>query len=89
MFPSRDVSGIVKVIGKMHLNNHLKDCVWRYAINYTTGGTRMDGEELERFWSVMNAIAGSGRQMGPGSHEDLYDYHFCFHTYMKVITICK
>lgn len=84
MFPSRDLSKLKPAIGKMHLNNHKDECVWRYGLNYLEGGTRLDGEELERFWSVMKFLAGSGKQMSPGSRLDLYDFHACFHNFEKI-----
>lgn len=58
-----------------------------FSFNFTPQVGRTDGEAPERGWSAINAIAGSTKQMGPGSRLDTLDDHFGDYNWRKVASI--
>ncbi|PBK70788.1 hypothetical protein ARMSODRAFT_884149, partial [Armillaria solidipes] len=54
-----------------------------YDIAYGTG--RTDGEGIKRTWALVNAIAWSTKEMGPGSQHNTLDDHFAYHNFIKMI----
>ena len=65
-------------IPKFHFANHIDEDHSKYSFNLKFGCGRTDGEGIERNWSVMNQVARSTRDMGPGSRHDTLDDH-CGH----------
>ena len=63
-------------IPKYHFRAHKKLAHNQYSLNLMRGVARTDGEEVERNWSSIDDVAGSTREMGPGSREDTIEDHF-------------
>ncbi|THV05955.1 hypothetical protein K435DRAFT_849411 [Dendrothele bispora CBS 962.96] len=59
---------IVGLIPKFHLPGHIPQCGLNYNFNFTQYTGRTHGETIEQAWSNTNALAGSTKVMGPGSH---------------------
>ncbi|KIL55458.1 hypothetical protein M378DRAFT_90872, partial [Amanita muscaria Koide BX008] len=72
---------------KFHLPAHIQHCQANYSFNFTPYVGRTDGEAPERGWSAVNAVAGSTKQMGPGSRRDTLDDHFGDYNWRKVTSI--
>ena len=75
------------VIPKYHFNGHREDDHNRFSLNFMKGVGRTDGEEVERGWAKFNGIAGSTREMGPGSREETLEDHFEFNNVEKYLTL--
>lgn len=73
-----DPQDLETAIPKFHILAHGSPCAIPYSLNYKTGVGRVDGEGVERCWSVLNGISRSTRQMGPGSRKDTIEDH-CGH----------
>ena len=71
-------------INKFHLLAHGTSCI-AYSLNYLPGVGRIDGEGLERCWSVLNGIARSTREMGPGSRRDTINDHCGHSNWRKIV----
>jgi hypothetical protein len=63
------------VLPKFHINNHGLSCQLQYSLNYLKYSGRMNGEDPERWWSHINPISMSTREMGSGSRTDTVDDH--------------
>jgi len=64
----------VFVVPKMHIQNHVEECLVRYSLNYIDGSGRFDGENPESGWAEANNAGPSTRQMNYGHrHEVLTD----------------
>jgi hypothetical protein len=71
-------SDLETAIPKFHILAHGTPCLIPYSLNYKHGVGRIDGEGVERCWSVLNGVSRSTRQMGPGSRKDTIEDH-CGH----------
>lgn len=65
-------------VPKFHLANHILKCFNPFALNYTFGVGRTDGEGVERIWAVLNKVASSTSMMTMGHRQDTLD-DFCNH----------
>ncbi|PBK59415.1 hypothetical protein ARMSODRAFT_991160 [Armillaria solidipes] len=72
-------------VPKLHAKAHKMACQCEYAIGIQFGTGRTDGEGIEQTWAVVNAIAWSTKEMGPGSRHDTLDDHFAYHNFVKLI----
>jgi hypothetical protein len=77
------------LVPKFHLPAHIQHCQAHYSFNFTPCVGRTDGEAPERGWSAINAVAGSTKQMGPGSRRDTLDDHFGDYNWRKIASIGK
>lgn len=77
------------VIPKFHLLAHGTPCLVPYSLNYKHGVGRIDGEGVERCWSVLNGISRSTRQMGPGSRKDTIEDHCGHGNWRKMVNSGK
>jgi hypothetical protein len=90
-FPgSRFLNGLVHfawLVPKFHLPAHIRKCweMFNYYYELFTGHT--DGEGIERNWSDLNKLAGSVREMGPGSWRDTLDDHMGDLNWRKLIAL--
>ena len=75
------------LVPKFHLPAHIQRCQAHYSFNFTPCIGWTDGEAPERGWSAVNAVAGSTKQMGPGSHRDMLDDHFGDYNWCKIATL--
>lgn len=67
----------------MHAEGHDKDCRDENSLKNLEGVGATDGEGIERFWSHMNCLAVSTKEMGPGHRSDVLDDHISFHNWQK------
>ncbi|KAG6835012.1 hypothetical protein H0H93_005636, partial [Arthromyces matolae] len=89
-----DVPSVIKFPGsptihwavpKFHLPPHKPECHGPFALGYTPGVGRTDGEGVERNWAWLNGAAASTSQMGPGSRHDTLDDFMGFSNFRKVV----
>ncbi|KAK7461135.1 hypothetical protein VKT23_009062 [Stygiomarasmius scandens] len=73
------------VIPKLHILGHLIKCQEKYSLNFTLGVGQTDAEGIERVWSGLGGVAGSLKEMGPGSHHDTLEDHIGHWNWSKVI----
>ncbi len=43
------------------------------------------GKGIKQTWVIVNAIAFSTKEMGPGSRHDTIDDHFAYHNFLKLV----
>ncbi|KAF7304804.1 CxC2 domain-containing protein [Mycena kentingensis (nom. inval.)] len=74
-------------IPKMHIKGHILLCQLFFAFGLIMGSGQVDGEGIERPWSMLGGIAASTRASGPGSHADQLDDHLGFWNWLKLIRL--
>jgi hypothetical protein len=72
-------------IPKFHLPAHGFRCWSLFSLNYIIGSGRVDGEGIERLWSVSNPVATSTREMGHGSRHDFLEDRWGAANFRKLI----
>lgn len=74
-FVNKDNLDVTLLVPKFHLPAHVEKCHREYSFNYTKFVGRTDGEAPERGWAKINGLAGSTKEMGPGSCWDTLEDH--------------
>ena len=80
---------VMPFIPKFHLPAHVTECQWKYSFNYIKGAARMDGKAPEHAWSMLNAVASSTKEMGPGHWCDTLDDLIRDSNWKKIIDMGK
>jgi hypothetical protein len=81
--PNRSNLRLLHKIPKLHLMGHIISCQQDFSLNNTWGAGRFCGEVIERMWSLINGIAASTREMGPGNHAGALDEAMNYHNWLK------
>ncbi|KAJ7670787.1 hypothetical protein DFH06DRAFT_1320708 [Mycena polygramma] len=81
------VKYITFLVPKFHLPAHIEACNLKFSFNLTHDVGQTDGEAPERGWANANPLAGSTKEMGPGSRRDTLDDHFNDWNYKKIIAL--
>ncbi|KAJ7256755.1 hypothetical protein C8J57DRAFT_1650145 [Mycena rebaudengoi] len=76
---------ITFLVPKFHLPAHIEACNLLFSFNLTRDVGMTDGEAPERGWANANPLAGSTKEMGPGSRRDHLNDHFNDWNYKKII----
>ncbi|KAF7321833.1 CxC2 domain-containing protein [Mycena kentingensis (nom. inval.)] len=76
-------------IPKMHIKGHIFLCQLLFAFGLIPGSGQVDGEGVERPWSMLGGVAASTRASGPGSRADQLDDHLGFWNWLKVIRLAS
>ncbi|KIM35993.1 hypothetical protein M413DRAFT_47570, partial [Hebeloma cylindrosporum] len=88
--PGIDVDG---GIGLFHVHGHREQCLHRYATYFIPGAAVVDGEVLERLWSVLNLVSRSTRTATLAQRAEILDDHMNDNNWKKLIgivaVICK
>ncbi|KAJ8087598.1 hypothetical protein PM082_006431 [Marasmius tenuissimus] len=80
------------LVGKMHLDNHISACKYRFNLNYTKGCGRTDGEAIERTWAEHKQSGGSTKEMNHGGrHDAIIDFwnHWNWTRLVRMIHLLK
>jgi Kyakuja-Dileera-Zisupton transposase len=72
-------------IPKFHIYGHGKTCQTRFSLNFLKFMGRTDGEGIERWWSHINPVSMSTKEMGPGSRHDTIDDHAAAWNWQKIV----
>jgi hypothetical protein len=67
----------------MHAERHIKRCRDENSLKLQPGVGATDGEGIERFWSNLNRIAVSTKEMGVGNRSDTLDDYMGHHNWEK------
>lgn len=78
---------LMAAVPKFHLPAHGDSCQSPYNLSYIVGAGRVDGEGIERGWSLMNSIATATREMGPGFRHDTMDDHWQSLNWRKITSL--
>lgn len=73
------------VVPKLHIWGHGTSCHLKYSLNFLKWSARTDGEGIERFWSFLNPLSMSTREMGGGSRQDTIDDHVRWWNWRKIV----
>ena len=68
-------AALTKLVSKFHLPAHVEKCQRNFSFNYAKYVGRTDREAPEHGWARINGLAGSTREMGPGSRRDTIEDH--------------
>ncbi|KAJ7052976.1 hypothetical protein C8F01DRAFT_1090059 [Mycena amicta] len=77
------------VVPKLHIQGHTLKCQLLYSLNWVPGSGQVDGEGIERPWSMIGGVAASTRVSGPGACADLLDDHWSFWNWSKLVGLPK
>ncbi len=75
---SADFPQIIGGVGKYHLSMHTKTCREKFSMNHLPCACMDDGENCERLWGVVNAMARRTKEMSAGHRHDVLNdlfYH--------------
>ncbi|KAJ7160358.1 hypothetical protein C8R46DRAFT_1164810 [Mycena filopes] len=75
------------LVPKFHLPAHIEACNLKFSFNLTRDVGQTDGEAPERGWANANPLAGSTKEMGPGTRRDTIDDHFNDWNHKKIIAL--
>ena len=76
-------------VPKFHLSAHGEKCQGPFSLNSQPGVGRTDGEGIERRWSLVNQLATTLREMGPGFRHDTFDDHWSVVNWRKLTGLGK
>ena len=68
-----DEFDLVAAVGKWHLGAHIRECFYRFSLNFITGAAQVDGEILETLWSVMDKVAPMTRTASRAYRQEVID----------------
>jgi len=82
--PAWLIDSIKYVIPKFHIYGHGVKCQTKFSLNFLKYSARTNGEEPERWWSHINPVSMSTREMGPGARHDTIDDHAAAWNWRKI-----
>ena len=74
-------------ISLFHVHGHREECLHRYATYFVPGAAVVDGEVLERLWSVLNLVSQSTHTATLAHHAEILDDHMSDNNWKKMIGI--
>jgi hypothetical protein len=80
---------MVFLIPKFHLPAHIAACNILFSFHLTRYVGMTDGEAPERGWSMLNPLASSTAEMGPGMRRDTINDAFNDMNHRKIIGLGK
>lgn len=72
-------------IGLFHVHGHRQECLYRYATYFIPSAAVVDGEVLERLWSVLNLVSRSTRTATLGHRAETLDDHMNDNNWKKLV----
>ncbi len=64
---------IIPAVGKFHLGAHIKECFYKFSLNFIEGAGQVDGEIMETLWSILNKVSGMTRSMSKYHRQEVLD----------------
>lgn len=75
-------------VGKMHIQGHKDNCMYRFSLNYMQCCRRTPGEMVETCWVEGNQTGASTREMNAGHRHDMLDDFHGDWNWRKVQKMC-
>ncbi|KAJ7770736.1 hypothetical protein B0H16DRAFT_1306425 [Mycena metata] len=79
----------VFLIPKFHLPAHIEACNILFSFHLTRWVGMTDGEAPERGWAMLNPLASSTAEMGPGNRRDAINHAFNDMNHKKILGLGK
>lgn len=79
---------IVPAVGKFHLGAHIRECFYKFSLNFIEGAAQVDGEILETLWSVMDNVAGLTQGMSLAHRQEVLDNYMNDSNWKKMLNTC-
>ncbi|KAJ7763712.1 hypothetical protein B0H16DRAFT_1454979 [Mycena metata] len=79
----------VFLIPKFHLPAHIEACNILFSFHLTLWVGMTDGEAPERGWAMLNPLASSTAEMGPGNRRDAINHAFNDMNHKKILGLGK
>jgi hypothetical protein len=76
---------LIPAIGLFHVHGHQDSCYPRYAPRFIPGAGQVDGEGMERLFSVLNGISSVARTMTLANRSETLDSHMGDNNFKKMI----
>src|SRR5215470_5944269 len=76
--------GIRYVIPKLHIYGHGSKCQYKFSLNFLKWSAQTNGEDIERWWSHLNPVSMSTKEMSPGARHDTLDDHASAWNFRKI-----
>jgi hypothetical protein len=83
--PPEVFASLLFFIPKFHIYGHGDKCQHKYSFNFQKWSARNDGEAPEWFWSHINPLSSSTREMSPGARFDTLDSHAAHWNWRKIV----
>ena len=64
---------LTPVVGKFHLGAHIKECFYKYSLNFIEGSGQIDGEIMETLWFIMDKVSCMTRSMSWAHQQEMLD----------------
>jgi len=64
---------LTPAVGKFHLGAHIKECFYKYSLNFIEGSGQIDGEIMETLWFIMDKVSGMTRSMSWAHRQEMLD----------------
>ncbi|KAK0494278.1 hypothetical protein EDD18DRAFT_1107307 [Armillaria luteobubalina] len=87
--PPQKQKDIVILVPKFHLPAHIVECQEEFSFAFELFIGETDGEATKQTWAILNPVASSTREMGPGSRQDTLDDHWSDHNWRKNAGLSK
>ena len=52
---------------------HIKECFYKYSLNFIEGSRQIDGEIMETLWFIMDKVSGITRSMSWAHRQEILD----------------
>ena len=76
---------LIPSIGHFHVHGHQDKCYPRYAPRFVPGAGEVDGEVMERLFSVLNGISSTARTMTLAHRSETLDSHMGDNNFKKML----
>lgn len=78
---------ITPAVGKWHLAAHIKECFYKFSLNFVEGAAEVEGEIMETLWSVLNEVAGLTQGMSLAHRQEVLDDYMNDSNWRKITRI--
>lgn len=76
---------VTYLIPTFHIYGHGASCQHRFSFNFVRWSARTNGEDVERWWSHVNPVSMSTKEMGAGGRLDTIDDHAAAWNWRKIV----
>jgi len=64
---------LTPAVGNFHPGAHIKECFYKYSLNFIEGSGQIDGEIMETLWFIMDKVSGITRSMSWAHRQEILD----------------
>ena len=76
---------LILAISKFHLGAHIKECFYKFLLNSILRTSQIDGEIMERLWSILDKVLRITQSMTWAHHQEMLDNHIEDRNFKKLV----